>query len=220
MIDQVRGLFIVLEGPEGAGKSRQMAGLSAILTERGVSHVTTREPGGTATAEAIREVILDRPELELDGVSELLLFSASRHVHVEQVIQPALERGDVVLCDRYELSTRAYQGYGRGVSLETIRRVTFEATGGLLPDLYVVLDVPVSIGHDRQRGAGTGPDRIEREKQGFMERVRAGYRELAATHDDIVLVDASAPPKAVQGALLEVLARRFPKVLGDPMPRG
>ena len=114
MTDQARGVFIVLEGPEGAGKSVQIRRLSQFLTERAVSHVTTREPGGTATAEAIREVILDRPDLRLDGISELLLFSASRHVHVEEVIRPALERGDVVLCDRFELSTRAYQGYGRG----------------------------------------------------------------------------------------------------------
>lgn len=218
MSDQARGVFVVLEGPEGAGKSVQIERLSEFLTERAVPHVTTREPGGTATAEAIREVILDRPELGLDGMSELLLFSASRHVHVEEVIRPALARGDVVLCDRFELSTRAYQGYGRGVPQETIRRVTLEATGGLRPDLYLVLDVAVSVGRDRQRGSGSTPDRIEREKPGFMERVRVGYRELVAEGDRIELVDASRTPEEVQRALVEVLAQRFPGVFGDSAP--
>lgn len=209
------GLFIVLEGPEGAGKSVQISRLSEFLTERGVAHITTREPGGSATAEAIRELLLDRPDLNLDGLSELLLFSTSRHVHVEEVVRPALERGEVVLCDRYELSTRAYQGFGRGVSLDSITRVTAEATGGLMPDLYLVIDVPVEVGRARQEREGSGPDRIEREKAAFMERVRSGYAELAAADASIELVDGDGTPEAVAEALRVVLAQRFPEVFGS-----
>ena len=142
----MKGCFLVFEGPEGAGKSLQIGRLAERLSASGVPHLVTREPGGTAAAEAIRSVLLDRPELRLDGIAELLLFSASRRVHVEEVIRPALERGEVVLCDRFELSTRVYQGWARGVAAQTIERVTRAATGGLLPDLYLVLDVPVKVG--------------------------------------------------------------------------
>ena len=205
-----RGCLIVLEGPEGAGKSLQIRRLAAWLEARGVPCVTTREPGGTAAAEAIREVILDRPELRLDGVAELLLFSAARRVHVEEIIRPALERGDVVLCDRFELSTRVYQGCARGVPAKTIERVTAAATGGLRPNLYVVLDVPVTMGQARGEAHGGDPDRIEREARGFMERVREGYRGFAVTDERIEILDAAGAPDEVERAILSLLTDRFP----------
>lgn len=206
-----RAPFVVLEGLEGAGKSVQIARLAQALEEHGVPCVTTREPGGTELSEAIREILLDRPELQLDGRTELLLFSAARRAHVEEVIRPALEAGAVVLCDRFELSTRAYQGYGRGVPQESVRAVTAEATSGLLPDVYLVLDVPASVGRDRQRGADLFPDRIEREQSAFMERVERGYRELAAEDPErCVLLDGRGSPDEVQRRARDVLQGRFP----------
>ena len=211
-----RSCFIVFEGPEGAGKSLQIERLAARLYASGVPHTVTREPGGTAAAEAIRSVLLDRPELRLDGIAELLLFSASRHVHVEEVIRPALERGEVVLCDRFELSTRVYQGWARGVPPETIEQVTRAATGGLAPDLYVVLDVPVMVGTDRREAHGGRPDRIEREAEVFMERVREGYRELAAAEEGIVILDGSGAPDEVEGRILVLLGERLPDRFRGP----
>ncbi len=216
----MKGCFLVFEGPEGAGKSLQIGRLAERLAASGVTHTVTREPGGTATAEAIRSVLLDRPELRLDGIAELLLFSASRRAHVEEVVRPALKRGEVVLCDRFELSTRVYQGWGRGVAAKTIDQVTRAATGGLLPDLYLVLDVPVRVGLDRQGQDledpgqlgffGPAPDRIELEKRSFRERVRKGYRELAAEEERIAVVDGSGTPEEVEGRILGLLDERFP----------
>lgn len=216
----MKGCFLVFEGPEGAGKSLQIGRLAERLSASGVPHMVTREPGGTAAAEAIRSVLLDRPELRLDGIAELLLFSASRRVHVEEVIRPALKRGEVVLCDRFELSTRVYQGWARGVAAETIEQVTRAATGGLLPDLYLVLDVPVKVGLGRQwqdhedpgqlAFFGPAPDRIELEKRSFRERVREGYRELAAEEEGVVVVDGSGTPDEVEGRILGLLEESFP----------
>jgi len=210
-----QGLFIVLEGPEGAGKSYQIDRISRFLAGRDIPHLTTREPGGTPAAEAIREVILHHPELKLDGMAELFLFSASRYEHLETLVRPALSRGEVVLCDRFELSTRVYQGFGRGVSQETIQTITAEATGGLLPDLYLVLDVPISVGRIRQGVGGNEPDRIELEKSDFMERVRGGYRALATEDDCTEFIDASGSPSSVEKTILGVLVSYFPNVFGD-----
>ena len=220
-----RGRFIVFEGPEGAGKSLQIARLSERLAARGVPHVTTREPGGTAAAEAIRGVLLDRVELRLDGVAELLLFSAARHLHVEDVIRPALARGETVLCDRYELSTRVYQGWTRGVPTDTIERVTEAATGGLRPDLYLVLDVPVSTGLERQWQEGgsvdqwelfaPAADRIEREAGSFRERVRDGYLELAGEDDRIEVLDGARDADEVERDIVAIFAARFPDSFGE-----
>lgn len=206
----MKGCFLVFEGPEGAGKSLQIARLAARLSASGVPHTVTREPGGTAAAEAIRSVLLDRPELHLDGIAEVLLFSASRRVHVEEVIRPALGRGEVVLSDRFELSTRVYQGWARGVPPETIEQVTRAATGGLVPDLYIVLDVPVMVGTDRREAHGGRPDRIEREAEVFMERVREGYRGLAAGEDGIAILDGSGTPDEVEARITALLEERFP----------
>ena len=201
--------FIVLEGPEGAGKSGQIARLAAELRSAGRPFVVTREPGGTPVGERIREQLL-RPGLEVPPLTELLLFAAQRSAHVELVVRPALDRGDIVLSDRYALSTAIYQGVARGLDRAMIEDTTRIATGGLEPDLYLILDVDPEVGRSRQSSSGTAPDRIEREDRAFMERVRAGYRAFAAANHHAELVDAGGSPDEVAAAIRAVLARRLP----------
>ena len=172
--------------------------------------VAVREPGGTAVGEAIRHHVWVRPDLEIDALTELLLVSAARSALVGEVIRPALAEGAVVLADRFALSTLAYQGYGRGLSLETIREVTGVATGDTQPDLYLVLEVPDDAGTERQRAAGMTADRMEREGSEFMARVQSGYRELAARETGIEVVDGLGEIDTVQQRLRDTLLARFP----------
>ncbi|MFH1477427.1 MAG: dTMP kinase [Verrucomicrobiota bacterium] len=199
-----RGKFITLEGPEGSGKSTHARLLVAQLQATGHSVVTTREPGGTPVGEAVRHLL--QHSVEGDGMvaeTEMFLFMASRAQLVHQVIRPALVQGDFVVCDRFADSTTAYQGYGRGKDIERILIMNEMATGGLLPDLTILLDIDVKIGfdrlHDRNRRHSVEKDRIEREAQDFHERVRAGYLELARRWPQrIRVVDAARAEDAVQ----------------------
>jgi dTMP kinase len=197
----VTGRLVVLEGVEGAGKTTQVARLAEWLTESGIPHSVAREPGGTPVGEAIRSVLLDRVELDVPPPTELLLILAARSAFVRKVVRPALERGEVVLADRYEPSTLAYQGYGRGLDLGEIQRLNAFATGGLEADLTVVLDVPVETGLARQAREGKDADRMERGGRAFLERVRTGYRELAARDSRTVLVDARGSSDEVHGVV-------------------
>ena len=172
------GFFITFEGPEGGGKSTQIHRLAATLAERGYVVWTTREPGGTRVGEMIRPILLSRQQTQMTPWSEALLFTAARAQHVEEVIRPRLARGELVLCDRYTDSTIAYQGYGRGLNLDTLRRLQAQATGGLEPDLTILLNLPVETGLSRI--PRTAQDRLDRETATFHERVRAGYQEMAA----------------------------------------
>jgi dTMP kinase len=172
------GFFISFEGPEGGGKSTQIHRLATSLAEQGFPVWTTREPGGTRVGEMIRPILLGRQHIPMTPWSEALLFTAARAQHVEEVIRPRLARGELVLCDRYTDSTLAYQGYGRGLDLDTLRRLQAEATGGLQPDQAILLNLPVETGLSRiPRPA---QDRLDREAATFHERVRAGYQEMAA----------------------------------------
>lgn len=211
------GCFVVLEGGEGAGKSTQAALLAEWLRERGVPCTLAREPGSTAVGEAIREVVLGRTELEMPAESELLLILAARAAFVREVVRPALARGDVVVADRFDLSTLAYQGYGRGLDLARVRAAMEVATAGLRPDLYLVLDVPVEEGVARRRAAGGGADRIEGAGADFLHAVRDGYLELAGAGERVELVSGLGSPLHVQERLLDRLRRRLPDVFG---PRG
>ena len=208
-----RGRFITLEGIEGAGKSTVAAALAAALRAHGLTVVATREPGGTPLAERLREVVLQRGTERIAPEAETLLMFAARAVHVENLIRPALARGEWVICDRYTDATRAYQGGGRGVSASFIETLSGEVLGGFTPDLTLLLDLPVMTGleraHARRRAAGDGDvDRFESETVAFFDRVRARYLEIAtadpgrvrvldATKSAAVLaqdaVDASAP---------------------------
>lgn len=180
----MRGKFITLEGPEGSGKSTQAQRLCSRLEARGLEVVKAREPGGTATGELIREILQhNRAGEPLFPESEALLFAASRAQLVRSVIEPALERGAWVVCDRFADSTTAYQGYGRGFPVEDMIGINSFAVGASEPDVTLLLDLEVELGFDRMRQRnlknGMGEDRFEREAIGFHEKVRRGYLALA-----------------------------------------
>ena len=207
---------MVIEGVEGAGKTTQVRLLGEWLADAGVPHLLTREPGGTPLGEAIREVVLGRTELDVPAESELLLVLAARAAFVRDVVRPALEEGRVVVADRFEASTFAYQGHGRGLDLETVRLLNAFATGGLRPDALVVLDVPVAEGMARQRREGKAADRMEREGEAFLERVAGGYRELVEDEPAARRVDARGTPDAVQDRVREALRELLPETFPSP----
>ena len=184
------GPFFVFEGGEGAGKSTQSAALADYLVARGHDVVRTREPGGTPAAEAIRAILLDTANTGLDDRAEALLFAASRGDHAARVIRPALERGDIVISDRFMDSSVAYQGVGRDLGLATVADLSLWATRGLRPDLTIVLDVDPEVGLARV----VGPDRLESEPLDWHRRVRQAFLDIAAADPDRYLVlDASRP---------------------------
>jgi len=180
----VRGLFVTLEGPEGSGKSTQLPLLVRWLEQRGYGVLHTREPGGTPISERIRDLLHDPAHTEMTARAEILLYSAARAQHVEERIRPALEQGRIVLCDRFFDSTYAYQGYGRGLDLEALHTITRFATGGLVPDVTLYLDLEPEVGLGRRRQGGGEMNRLDREALDFHRRVRLGYLKLAAAEPD------------------------------------
>ncbi|MFT0634326.1 dTMP kinase [Pseudomonas sihuiensis] len=172
------GLFITLEGPEGAGKSTNREYLAELLREQGIDVLLTREPGGTPLAERIRELLLDPSDEPMAADTELLLVFAARAQHLQQVIRPALAKGSVVLCDRFTDATYAYQGGGRGLSIERIAQLEQFVQGELRPDLTLIFDLPVEIGLARAAARGR-LDRFEQEGRGFFEAVRQAYLQRA-----------------------------------------
>jgi dTMP kinase len=198
-----QGLFIVFEGIDGSGKSTQIARLADHMRDRERTVVLTREPGGTSAAEAIRSIVLDPAHAGLDDRAEALLFAAARADHVARVIRPALQRGEVVLSDRYIDSSVVYQGTARGLGEERIAELSAWASGDLLPHVTVVLDLPADVGLAR---AGTA-DRIEASGVEFAESVRRGY--LAAAQRDpsrYLVVDASGDVDDVSAAIINGIA--------------
>lgn len=173
------GLFITLEGPEGAGKSTNREYLAERLREQGVDVLLTREPGGTPLAERIRELLLDPSDEPMAADTELLLVFAARAQHLQQVIRPALAKGSVVLCDRFTDATYAYQGGGRGLSIERIAQLEQFVQAELRPDLTLIFDLPVEVGLARAAARGR-LDRFEQEGRGFFEAVRQAYLQRAA----------------------------------------
>lgn len=203
--------FIVFEGIEGSGKSTQIRRVADELAARGVDHVLTREPGGTPVGERIRQTVLHGTDLVIPPRTELLLILAARAAFVDDVVRPALDRGAVVLSDRFSWSTLAYQGYGRELPLGQVERADAFATAGLVPDLYLVLDVPVEQGQARQGLQGKVPDRFEGAGRHFLERVREGYLRLAAGTPGAVLVDGTGGPDVVAERVRTALRARFPE---------
>jgi dTMP kinase len=210
------GFFIVFEGGEGAGKSTQVRSLTEWLRARGLTVVVTREPGATSVGSQVRALLLD-PTNRVSPRAEALLYAADRADHVEKVIRPALDRGDVVISDRYIDSSLAYQGAGRDLALEDVARISRWATDGLVPDLTVLLDVPPGTG---LRRAGDKPDRIEAEPEAFHERVRGGFRVLAERHPGrYLVVDATLSVADVSQKVRERVARVLPGASAtQPLP--
>jgi len=206
-------LFITFEGPEGSGKSTQLKLLEEWLSERGLSVLATREPGGTSISEAVRSILLDPANTEMRAVTEILLFSAARAQIVAQVIRPHMERGGVVLCDRYADSTLAYQGYGRGLDRDTLRTITAFATGGLVPHLTIYLDIAIEDG--LRRKSTQEWNRLEAQTLTFHRRVRQGYLEMAAAEQERWLVLDAA--QAIAGVQSAIRKRIGPLVAGESM---
>jgi dTMP kinase len=207
-------MFITFEGPEGSGKSSQVTLLSAFLQQQGFAVVATREPGGTLVGDEIRACLHDVRHRSMTAVAEMLLYSASRAQLVHEVIRPALAQGRIVLCDRFADSTIAYQGYGRGLDLADLRRITRLATGDLRPDLTFLLDIDVERGLARRTAGGVEMNRLDLEQVNFHRRVRQGYHELAAAEPARwVLIDADRPVEVVQAEIREIVAGRLRNVM-------
>jgi dTMP kinase len=189
--------FITVEGIEGCGKSTLVAALSERLRDSGKEIIVTREPGGTSVGDGIRKIFLT-PGLAVAPLTEALLINAARAQHVLDLMDPALRRGAIVLCDRFIDSTLAYQGYGRGIDLNFLRELCSTAAGGLEPDLTFVLDIPVAISRERAcaRDGNVG-DRMEREDATFYEAVRRGFLDLAQRDRRYKVIDATKPPEEV-----------------------
>lgn len=210
-----RPLFITFEGLDGSGKSTHLRRTAAWLSAAGTPLTVTHEPGGTPLGEAIRGVFLDSRWTAVDGTVELLLVFASRRQHLLEVIDPALARGEHVLCDRFTDSTRAYQGTARGVPRELIEQVDRLATGGRRPDRTLLFDLPAEIARKRGRGdrhGKNGADRLDDEGLDFYHRVREGFLEIArAEPQRFLLIDSSGPEgeteRAVRAALADLLPR-------------
>lgn len=191
-------MFITFEGPEGSGKSTQLPKLAQFLEESGLSVLKTREPGGTKIGDQIREVLVRMDNTELHPRTEILLFLAARAQLVEELIIPSLQEGKIILCDRYGDSTLAYQGYGHGLDLEILRAMLHFATGGLKPDLTILLDVDVMTGLKRKKIKEEW-NRLDAFELSFHERVRDGYHILAGQDPERwKIVDATQEPEQVQ----------------------
>ena len=222
-----RGKFITFEGLDGTGKSTQMRKLATALRAAGHKVVETREPGGTATGEKIRRVLLDSSTEGLAPLAEMALMFASRAQHIAEVILPALERGQIVLCDRFTDSTEAYQGWGRKLGSAAVMELHRLLCGGLQPDLTILLesDPAMSVGRARrrnQRAASGGEskhhgdeNRFEQQNRAFFARVRDGYQEIAAREPQRVMpVDASGTPAQTHRRIMEVIGRKLKLAAG------
>ena len=200
------GLFIAFEGGEGAGKSTHLWRLTERLDRLGIAHLLVREPGGTPAGERIRQIVLD-PETPIFAETELLLYLASRAEFVKRVVRPALERGELVLADRFEMSTYAYQGLARGLGLERVKDLNAFATGGLKPDGTVLLALDADVGRERQIGQA---DRLEQEHADFHRAVARAYASLAESEAGVITIRSDGLLEEVQQSLWDALSERWP----------
>ncbi len=203
-------MFITFEGPDGSGKTTQITLLAAFLREQGFPVLTTREPGGTTIGDQVRTCLHDVGNTEMTAETEILLYSASRAQLVQEVIRPALAEGQIVLCDRFADSTIAYQGYGRGLDLDALAFITRFATGGLNPDLTVLLTLEAEHGLRRRETDGAEMNRMDLQAAAFYRRVQEGYEALAAAEPERwVVVDADRPAAAVQQDVQAIVSERL-----------
>ena len=203
-------LFITFEGGEGSGKSLQTRALQRKLNRLNVPVILIHEPGSTPLGEKLTRLLKWAQSTEISPLTELMLFNASRVQLLDEIIRPALKAGEIVICDRYTDSTIAYQGYGRRIDIDTIRRINDIATGALKPDLTVLLDIPVSEGFARK--TGQAPDRFEKEARAFHQRVRKGYLQLACEEPQRWLViDAMLPKEKIKQIIWEKVSSLLSK---------
>jgi len=202
----VSGFFITIEGAEGVGKSTNMAFIEALLNSLSIEHIATREPGGTPLAERVRELLLDKDEQVMDPMTELLLMFAARRQHVEELIRPALARGQWVICDRFTDSTYAYQGGGRGLDMQAIATIEQLCLSDFRPDLILVLDLDTKAGMSRAM-ARAELDRFEREDEDFFGRVRHVFLDRARQGAPYHLIDAGQPLANVQAQIQQAIVQ-------------
>jgi dTMP kinase len=201
----MKGIFISFEGIEGTGKTIQAKLLFEYLTKKGYEVILTEEPGGTRIGLKIRELLLSVENREMTSLTELLLYNASRTQHIKEVILPAIKRGAIVITDRFTDSTVAYQGYGRGIDLRLIGSIEKIVTGGLHPDITILLDLDVETGLRRNRGINK-TDRLELEDVKFHKLVRSGYLEIATKEPErIKIIDASESIKQIQNKIIKII---------------
>ena len=205
-------MFITLEGPEGCGKTSQIPALAEYLRQQGYTVYPTREPGGTPIGDQVREVLTSMRNTDMTARTETLLFCAARAQLVEEVIRPRLARGEIVLSDRFADSTLAYQGYGHGNDLDVLRGLLHFATGGLWPELTLLLDLPVEVGLQRKRSGGSEWNRLDAYEVEFHRRVRLGFKEMAcADPARWRMIDATRPREEVQAALRGAIMQQLQK---------
>lgn len=203
-------MFITLEGPEGSGKTSQLPALADYLRDAGYDVLVTREPGGTAVGDQIREILMNLQNVSIIPRTEILLFLAARAQHVDEVIRPALAAGKVVLCDRFGDSTLAYQGFGHKTDLDTLQALLDFSTGGLKPDLTLLVDVPIQEGMSRKHMNSVEWNRLDAYALAFHERVRQGYLALAeAEPERWLIIDATQDKESVQESLRKAIVSRL-----------
>ncbi len=212
--NEVNGLFITLEGPEGAGKTTQIRYLEHYLQDKNISYISLRDPGGTRIGQQVRELLLHPDLTEMGTITELLLYSASRAQLVTEKIRPALESGKVVICDRYIDSTMVYQGFAGSIPANIVESINQVAIQYILPIRTYVLDLPWEIGEQRIQERGSAKDRIEQKSREYHQRVREGYQQLAESQQDrIRLLDGTLPKADLFSVIrsdLEHLIRKHP----------
>jgi len=210
-----KGLFVTIEGVEGAGKSTNIRVIEEFLSEWKLDYILTREPGGTLIAEEIRELLLKHHEEKMDATTELLLIFAARAQHLSTTIRQTLAEGTWILCDRFTDATYAYQGAGRGLDVKLISQLERLVQDNLRPDLTVIFDLDPSVGLERARQRGQ-LDRIESQKLEFFQRVREGYQNIASREGDrCLLIDASQTRETVRQSLRAALENRMQAFLGE-----
>lgn len=203
----MRGLFVTFEGPDGCGKSTISNLIYEELIKRGISAIKTREPGGTATGEKIREVLLDKNN-RISAETEALLYAASRAQHIDEKINPALDEGKVVICERFILSSLAYQGYGRGLKIEDVENINKFATKNIEPDLIFLFDIDPLI--TLKRKMGEDADRLELAGDEFHKKVYLGYKDLGKIYNDkINLIDASRSIEEVYSQCIRIIEKKL-----------
>lgn len=223
MTRDMKGFFLTVEGIEGCGKTTQLKRLAKQLRDAGHNCVMTKEPGGTPIGDRVRAILLDPQAEGMDALSELFLLAASRRQHVVELVQPALEKGAVVLCDRYAEASVVYQGYGRGLDLQQVLDINRWATDGITPDITLVFDLPEAVGLERARSRNAtenlmAESRLEGEDLAFHRRVREGYLVLAKEHPErFAVIDANRPIDDVFTDVIRVLRDRAPALrVGEP----